>query len=57
MGEPAAAALVSAKLGVRTSPVLTPSRVTSRPTLTNDVLLQLQELWVAFLDVAFDRTR
>ena len=57
MGEPVAAALVSAKLGVRTSSVLTPSRVTSRPTLTNDVLLQLQELWVAFLDVAFDRTR
>ena len=57
MGEPAAAALVSAKSGVRTSAVLKPSRVTSRRTLTNDALLQLQELWVDFLDAAFDRRR
>jgi len=55
--EPAAAALISARLDVRTSPVLKPSRVTSRRTLTNDALLQLQELWVDFLDAAFDRRR
>ena len=52
-GEAAAPALIAARLAVLASTVLKPSRVTSRRTLANDALLQMQELWVDFLDVAF----